>query len=243
MRLLMADLRCRSGRQRFAGLLCHDVFGIPVWPALSIFLAEPALVLAVCGSRPPERVRDISRRRECDVRVHTSRQPRRDLLQQPAVAVRIAECREGPVARAAGGGATEAPARSVEPKLSSGLPGVEDFADLGAARCKRFACGVDIRDDQIKALGGARCRRRQLGAELDRARRTWRRELDDAEAVVEGEVGVEPPAEARVELFRAIDVCNRNGQGLKLQIYSWHTRPPGDGFALRLSNAHGWLLG
>jgi hypothetical protein len=41
---------------------------------------------------------------------------------------------------------------------------------------------------------------------LDRAPRAGRRELDDPEAVIEGEVGVEPPPEVPVELLRAVDI-------------------------------------
>ena len=45
-----------------------------------------------------------------------------------------------------------------------------------------------------------------------------RRELDDPEAVVEREVGVEPPPEALVERLRAVDVRDRDDDDLELQV-------------------------
>src|SRR5882757_8829466 len=60
-------------------------------------------MLAVRGRRTAERARELSRRGECRVvRVHASGQSRGDLLQQPAVAVRIAERGERAVAAALG---------------------------------------------------------------------------------------------------------------------------------------------
>ena len=57
-----------------------------------IVLAGPLLVLAVRGRRTSERGRELGRRGECRVvRVHASRQSLGDLLEQPAVAVRIFE--------------------------------------------------------------------------------------------------------------------------------------------------------
>ena len=45
-----------------------------------------------------------------------------------------------------------------------------------------------------------------------------RRELDDPEAVVDGEVGVEPPPEAAVELLRAVDVRDGDDDDLELHV-------------------------
>jgi CheY-like chemotaxis protein len=53
-------------------------------------------------------------------------------------------------------------------------------------------------------------------AEVNRALRAWRCELNDAEVVTDDEVGVEPPAEATVKALGALDVRNRDGDGLEL---------------------------
>ena len=55
-----------------------------------------------------------------------------------------------------------------------------------------------------------------MRAQLDRARRAGWGQLDDAEAVVEREVGVEPPTETGVERLRAVDVGDGDDDGLKL---------------------------
>ena len=55
------------------------------------------------------------------------------------------------------------------------------------------------------------------GAELDRAAGTGRVELDDPE-VAAAEVGVEPPAEALVELLRPVDIRDGDDDGLELHV-------------------------
>ena len=81
-------------------------------------------VLAVGGLGTSKRARQIARQPECRLgRVDPARQPRRDLLQQPAVAVRIAEGGEGTVGGVIGRGPGD-PAVRAE---------VEDFAHLHAA--------------------------------------------------------------------------------------------------------------
>jgi len=57
--------RCRSQQSRLlwqlcAGLLCHHVSGVPVWP-IRIALAGALLMLAVGGFRAPKRARQIVR--------------------------------------------------------------------------------------------------------------------------------------------------------------------------------------
>ena len=62
-------------------------------------LPRPRFVLSVRGLRTPQRARQIVRRREGRRRgVDATGQPRCDLLEQPAVAVRIAERGERAVA-------------------------------------------------------------------------------------------------------------------------------------------------
>jgi hypothetical protein len=46
------------------------------------------------------------------------------------------------------------------------------------------------------------------------------RELYDPEAIIEREVGVQPPPEATIELLRAVDICDRDDDHLKLHIDS-----------------------
>src|SRR5581483_5307082 len=88
-------------------------------------------------------------------------------------------------------------------------PFAEHLADLDTVREELVARGLDVGDDQVQALGRPGRGRRDIGAELDRAPRAGRRVLDDPEAVIEGEVGVEPPPQPFVELLRAVDVRDR----------------------------------
>src|SRR5271163_5294827 len=81
---------------------------------------------------------------------------------------------------------------------------VEHFADLDAAIEQRFAGGLEVGDDQVQALGGAGRRRGDVLAENDGTPGARRRELDHAEVVTGGEVGVEPPPGPPVELLRAV---------------------------------------
>ena len=43
--------------------------------------------------------------------------------------------------------------------------------------------------------------------------------MNASKRVTDDEIGVEPPPETRVKLLRAVDVGNRDDDGLKLQIY------------------------
>ena len=60
--------------------------------------------------------------------------------------------------------------------------------------------------EHLGRAGRGRC---EIRAELDRAARAGRRELDDPEAIIDREVGVEPPSETPVELLRAVDIRDR----------------------------------
>jgi len=118
-------------------------------------------VLSVRGRRTPKRAREIFRRREgrgCGV--YTTGQPRRDFLKQPAVAVRITERSERPVAAMLGiRTADPDPSKQVglvRARVDAGGV-VEHFADLDAAIEKFFAGSLDVGDDQVQALGGAGC--------------------------------------------------------------------------------------
>jgi hypothetical protein len=81
---------------------------------------------------------------------------------------------------------------------------------------ERFgAGGFDIGDDQVQALSGARCRRGDVLAEDDRAPGALRRELDHAEVVTAVVVGVEPPPQPPLELFRAVDIRHGDDDDLE----------------------------
>src|SRR5207248_640119 len=97
---------------------------------------------------------------------------------------------------------------------------VEHPADLDAATEQLVAGGGDVGDDQVQALGGAGCRRGDILAEDDRASGARRRELDHAEVVTGGVVGVEPPPEPLVELLRAVDIGDGYDDYLELRGYS-----------------------
>src|SRR6266436_9965050 len=95
---VMSATQKLSLRQLFAGLLAHHVLGVPVRP-VRVGLPRPRLVLPVRGRRTPKRARQIVRRRKGRRRgVDATGQPRRDFLEQPAVAVRITERSERAVA-------------------------------------------------------------------------------------------------------------------------------------------------
>src|SRR6185295_18443822 len=81
---------------------------------------------------------------------------------------------------------------------------VEHLADLYSAPKQFFARGLDIRDDQVHALRGTRCCRRDILTEDHRAPRARRRELQHAEVISTVVVGVEPPPETSIKLLRAI---------------------------------------
>src|SRR5262249_13028716 len=152
------------------------------------------------GRRTSKRAHEV--RGECErclSRVDPAGKPSRDLLKQPAVAVRVAERRKGSVAGVIGRGPADATARAVGLELSTGRSGVANLADLDAADYEHVARSLDVGDDQVESLRRARLRRRDVRAELDRAPRSWRGELDDSKPVIETEVGVEPPPEVAVE--------------------------------------------
>ena len=86
-------------RQILAGLFRGQVRGIPVGPVLVVLTAGALLVLAVGGSRTTQRTRQIACRAERGRgRVNTPGESVRDLLKQPAIAVRIVERGERAVA-------------------------------------------------------------------------------------------------------------------------------------------------
>jgi hypothetical protein len=95
---------------------------------------------------------------------------------------------------------------------------VKHLAHIGAAGDQRSTCRHDVGHDEIESLRRTGCGRGDALTEVDRGRRTRRRKLHDPELVSFGEVGIEPPAEASVELLGAVDVRDRNDDHLELQV-------------------------
>src|ERR1700678_228510 len=115
----MARITPVSLRRLFTGLLRHHEGSVPPGPVL-VALPGALLVLAVGGLRAPERARQIVRRSERSIAgIDAPRQPVRDLLQQPRVAIRVAKRSEGAVAGMIRRGPAEAATRTVRLKLRS----------------------------------------------------------------------------------------------------------------------------
>src|SRR5690348_7054046 len=90
-------------RQRPAGLFGDDVFGVPVRPVFIVLAAGALLVLAMGAGGAAKRGRKIGLRGKRGlVRIDAAGQARGDLLEQPAIAVGIAERGVGTVAAALG---------------------------------------------------------------------------------------------------------------------------------------------
>lgn len=77
-------------RQFLAGLLAHHVIGVPIWP-VGIGFPSPRFMLPVGHRGATRRLGKVVRRGVCRVACNAPRKPLRDLLQQPAVAIRISE--------------------------------------------------------------------------------------------------------------------------------------------------------
>ena len=125
--------------------------------ASSSRLAPYAPRAARARLRRAERARQIIRRREGRRRgVNATGQPRRDLLEQPAVAVRIIERGERAVAaKLRIRTADPEPPKQVGLVLTGVNPAgvVENLADLDAAGEQLVAGGSDVGDDQVQSLG------------------------------------------------------------------------------------------
>src|SRR3954471_13359653 len=104
---------------------------------------------------------------------------------------------------------------------------MEYFADSDAATEQVFPGGLNIRDGQVQALGRARRCRGDVLAEDYRTPGAGRRELDSTPVVTSGEIGVEPPTESGVELFRAVHIRNRDDDHLELHLESSGVRVRG----------------
>ena len=202
--MVTAIVRTASSQGQFLShLLANEVLGVPVRPVFIALAAGPLLMLAVRCLRPPQRGREVRRRGEGrGVRGHATWRSLGQLLQQPAIPVRIAERGERVVAGMLGirPGNSDPPEQVGFVRAGVCATGVvEHAADLHAATDQFFAGCLDVGDNQVQPLGGPGSGRGDVLAEDDRAPGTGRRELDDAEvAIFGGEIGVKPPAQAAV---------------------------------------------
>src|SRR6202048_1377282 len=201
---------------RFVGrpsVLSRDnVGGVPPRPMV---LRGGWFVLAMMLLRLTQK---LCQRRDVQIAESTSGQARCDLLEQPGIAIRVAERSKGKVAAVTGVRPTD-PAVAFGTELGARFRSMEHLTDLDTAGNEIFAGSFDIGNDQVETLGGARRGRRYLHAELNRAPRPGRRELDDPESVVEWEICIEPPPKLCVKRFRAIDIRDWNDDHLELHVH------------------------
>src|SRR5215510_6250731 len=160
----------------------------------------------------------LCQRRDVQIAEPASGQARCDLLEQPGVAIRVAERSKGKVAAMTGVRPTDATI-AFGTELGARFRSMEHFTDLDTAGNKLFASSFNVGNDQVEALGRARRGCRYLRAELDRAPRAGRRELDDPESVAEWEICIEPPPKLCVKRFRAINIRDWNDNHLELHVH------------------------
>src|SRR5687767_708509 len=135
-------------------------------------------------------------------------QPGRDLLEEPAVAVGIAER----------GVALVGAALRVQARAGSVGAEVEEVTDLYAAADEVIPRRLDVRDDQLQALGGAGLGLGQAASERDGALRVGGRQLHHAATFAEVEVGVHAPSKALVEALCPIDIGDGQSHDLELHV-------------------------
>src|SRR3984957_7920126 len=117
-----------------------------------------------------------------------------DFLDEPRIAVGITEGEERRVTRALGVGAGE-------PCLHRERRAVPHVTHVDATALEFVMSRFDVGDIQ-RGRGGARRGRTDSVAQGDRASRAGGCELDNANALCRGDILVEPPTEALVELLR-----------------------------------------
>src|SRR5215468_6443133 len=93
--------------------------------------------------------------RDVQIAESTPRQARCDLLEQPGVAIRVAERSKGKVAAVTGVRSTDATV-AFGTELSTRFQSMEHLTDLDTAGNEICAGSFDIGNDQVETLGGAR---------------------------------------------------------------------------------------
>src|SRR6266581_1096963 len=97
----------------------------------------------------------LCQRRNVQIAESTSRQARCDLLEQPSVAIRVAERSKGRVAAVIGVRPTDTTV-AFGTELSTRFQSMEHLTDLDPAGNELFASSFDIGNDQVETLGRAR---------------------------------------------------------------------------------------
>src|SRR5512133_1173160 len=95
---------------------------------------------------------EICQSRDVQIAESTPGQPRGDLLEQPGVAIRVAERGKGKVAAITGVQPTDA-AVAFGAELSARFRSMEHLADLDAATHELYASSLNIGNDQVETLG------------------------------------------------------------------------------------------
>src|SRR5262249_42758881 len=107
----------------------------------------------------------LCQRRDVQIAESTSGQPSCDFLQQPGVAVRVAERSKGKIAAVSGVRPTDATV-AFGAELSTRFRSMEHLTDLDTVGNERFTSSFNIGNDQVETLGRARRGGRYLRAEL-----------------------------------------------------------------------------
>lgn len=103
---------------------------------------------------------------------------------------------------------------------------MEDFADFDAATHELVGCRLDVADDEVQAVQGARRHRADPRADGDRARGARRDELHDAE--IRAGARVDEQFEAGlvdVEVLRAVDVADGDHHELERPVHGLRLHP------------------
>src|SRR3984885_8460683 len=98
-------------------------------------------------------------RRDIQIAESTSGQARCDLLEQPGVAIRVAERSKGKIASVTGVRPTDA-AVAFGTELSTRFRSMEHLTDLDTTGAQPFARGFNVGNDQVETLGRTRRGRR-----------------------------------------------------------------------------------
>src|ERR1700722_11019339 len=148
----------------------------------------------------------------CVARIEMSGQSSGNLLEDPAVTVRIAEGGVRGVTFPLRIWATDQTFRAGVVEYPTGV--VKKLADLDATAKQFVADGLDVGDDQVQPPRRTGRGYGNVFAEGDRASGAGRRELDHPVVIPGRVVEVESPAQGAVEALGAIDVRDRDNDDL-----------------------------
>src|SRR6266851_1760607 len=181
-------------------------------------ISLPWVLSSVKTGRPGDRAGDYR------VRVRLpARKARRDLLDQPAVAVRVAERDERAVALVIRSRAGYPPPGPGVVEYPAGV--VEYLAHLGAAAGELGPGRLDVGDGQLQAVSRTRRGRRDPGAEDDRALGGGRGQLHHPEVLTGGAVGIQPPAQRLVEVLGLVHVGHGHHHDLEFHVHDCDSFP------------------